>query len=763
MSQPTFVQKIDGSAASAHSLTLTPSATTGTATGELLLVAIVLNANGVESPQQVAGIVDSQGTPVVGGHSTGVPVNNWVFLGSANNNGMRMEWWACKGAQPITSLTINITGTGSTGLQSIAASMLEYSGAGGVNFPVFQSLQLNQNTISSQYIMETAATVPNSGSELMIGFFAMLGDTFNASPPTPSGSPQTVRSTDSLSIPPALSWQIVEQANTATVGTFTSGGATIALADGALNITAESATQLATTNNVALSTMQCFYLVISGGLILNTPPGFNDQPDASLAAGQYALGTQLAKISSNAALGMCRMEIFQGLFQHGQNASGPWVSPVDGYTYQANELTYIWGIWSTADPATNWIDGAALWYCNWLVDQETGDVTCQEWYGGGGQQKTTTNNGTLQVFIIAQRQQTALTASATPTWSQQQASSFVTDVAYDTTTLTAMNRNSKFAVIAQEVIFMGAFKNGDTVPLPVSPADDYAYSAGEVKWAFSWMFTTETDGGQKAVVEPTWGGPGGYGDNLATLSASISSGGVVSCGVGFGGSEGNGYTGVLTGYGMIAVFALCQRSRTGSPSSVANKFAEINSEIFYPGNDLPAGIGAQIVNNINEAALTPEFFGPTLYELGSTIPLPVSPIDGYQYQRSELAYIWEWGEMVAYPSWPPPTSANQRTSLFSAQVNQTTGLVDNSTSVVGGNTIYKSVVWRLPPGGPYTAYTAPGSGGGGGSGTVAAISVIVVAMRSAQQTEISGTGSSSPGGSSPTDQIPAGQMLVNGV
>lgn len=759
MAQPLFVQKIDGSNANTSSLTLTPSATTGTAPGELLLVGIVLNANGSQSIQQVGGIIDSQGTPMVGSPavSTGVPVNNWVFLGSANNNGMRMEWWACKGPQPITFLTINLTG-----LQSITAVMLEYSGAGGVNFPSFQALQTNQNTIATQFITETAAVYPNSGAELMIGLFAMLGDTFNATPPTPASSPQTVRSTNSLSIPPALSYQVVEQGNPASVGSFTGGGETIALALGALNITAESATQLATPTNLSNCTMQCFYLMISGGLILNTPPGFSDQPDTSLAAGKYALGSQLARISSNAALGMCRMEIFSGLFQHGQNASGPWISPVDGYTYQPNELTYMWGVWSTANPSTGWVSGMALWYCNWNVDQETGDVTCQEWYGSDAA-KWTTNDGTLQVFIIAQRQKETLTVSQTPVWSQQQASSFVTDLAYSTDVITAMNRNSKFAVIGQECIFMGAFRNGQTVPRPVSPADDYQYAYSEVKFAFSWMFTTETDNGEQEVTPPTWDTPG-Y--NLATLGASISpSSGVVSCGVGFGGYAGQGNTGLLTGYGMIAVFAFCQRSRTGSPSSVANKFAELNNNIFYPGFNLPAGIGAQIVNNINEAACSPEFFGPTLYEFGATIPTPVSPIDGYPYQRSELAYIWEWGEMVAYPSWPPPTSANQRTALFSAQVNQETGLVENATSVVGSNTLYTSVVWRLAPGGPYIAYTAPGSGGGGGSGTVAAISVIVVGMRSAQQSEVSGTGSNSPGGSTSevSDQIPAGQFLVNGV
>jgi hypothetical protein len=229
--------------------------------------------------------------------------------------------------------------------------------------------------------------------------------------------------------------------------------------------------------------------------------------------------------------------------------------------------------------------------------------------------------------------------------------------------------------------------------------------------------------------------------------------------VGYGQHAGEGYSGPLTQMGMIAVFAFCQRSRTGAPSSVANKFAEINNDIFYPGNVLPAGIGAQIVNNINEAALSPEFFGPTTYEFGATIPLPVSPIDGYTYQRSELTYVFDWGVMVACPYYPPNSGDNQRTLLFSAQVDQGTGKIDNTVTTVGPTTYYESVVWRLVPGGsalPYDATT-------GTNTTVAAVSVIVVAQRSAQQSEVSGSGSASPGGSGSADQTPPASVTVNGV
>ncbi len=754
MPQPNFIQKIDGSSASAHSLTLTFGAATGTANGEILLVGVILNPNGVESAQQVAGIIDSQGTPVVSGVSTGVPVNNWSQLGYSGSGGLRVEWWVCKGAQPITYLTINITGTGATGLQSIIACALEYSGANGVSNPVFQSLQASENTITTQYIEQTVATYPDSNAAIMIGLFAMLNDTFSGTPPTPALSAQTVRSTNSVSIPPALSYQVIEQDTPAQSAILVSGGERVTLATGALNVTAESASQLATALNLGASSMQCFYIVISGGLILNTSPGFSDQPDSSLAAGQFALGSQMAKISGNAALGMCRMEFFQDIYVNGETVALP-ISPVDGYQYQMNELVFIWGIYSTADVNNGWITGPeALWFCNWDVDQETGLVSCTEWYRADGN-KGVSNDGHLIVTTVAQRQMQTLTVAATPSWTQLQASTFVTDLPYATNYLTEMNDDSKFAVIAQECIPMGLYVNGATVPVPISPADDYQYSYAETTFVFSWAFTTlNTDTEMVPLPCPPY-----Y--TLASLNAAINaSTGAVTCAVGMMGDGGENYTNYTT-LGAIQVFALTRRSRTGTPAVVANQFAEISNTLFYPGMKLPAGIGAQVVNNINEAANTPEYFGPTLYALGQVIPLPVSPVDGYEYQASECTCIYEWGQMTPGP-WPPSSGSNNRTALFSAQINAqagAAGVIANSSVTSGGITTYTSVIWRLEPGGPYDPETSPG-----GSGNVE-VMVLVVGSRSAQQSEINNYGSTPPSdtGTTTADQLAAGPITVNGV
>ena len=205
----------------------------------------------------MGAIVDSAGS------SSGVPVNAWSFVGANNNLGIRLEWWACRSKSAITNLVVHVTGN-----QVIQACMLEYSGANGITVPNFQPLQPNQNTISTQYLLEVVATIPNSGAELMIGMFAMLNDTFNASP-----LEGTARSTNSFSIPPSFSYQIVEQGTvqpTQVNETVNVSGEILTLAGGSLNIAAWSASQLATANNVQNSTMQCLYIVISGGLILNS-------------------------------------------------------------------------------------------------------------------------------------------------------------------------------------------------------------------------------------------------------------------------------------------------------------------------------------------------------------------------------------------------------------------------------------------------------------------------------------------------------------
>ena len=122
-----------------------------------------------------------------------------------------------------------------------------------------------------------------------------------------------------------------------------------------------------------------------------------------------------------------------------------------------------------------------------------------------------------------------------------------------------------------------------------------------------------------------------------------------------------------------------------------------------PGSDLPYTLVEQMIDNHKEALLAVEYFGPTAYGDSTAIPLPVSPVDGYTYSRSELYYLYEWSDTTNQ------TGTHLRVPLFYANIDQPTGIV-------------QLAAWRLPPGGPYLD----------DNNTLCRINVLVVARRNAQ-------------------------------
>jgi hypothetical protein len=53
--------------------------------------------------------------------------------------------------------------------------------------------------------------------------------------------------------------------------------------------------------------------------------------------------------------------------------------------------------------------------------------------------------------------------------------------------------NVNFAIDRCEIIYMGFYKNGDTVPTPVSPVDGYQYSRSEVMYDWQLFATGAAD------------------------------------------------------------------------------------------------------------------------------------------------------------------------------------------------------------------------------------------------------------------------------
>jgi hypothetical protein len=140
----------------------------------------------------------------------------------------------------------------------------------------------------------------------------------------------------------------------------------------------------------------------------------------------------------------------------------------------------------------------------------------------------------------------------------------------------------------------------------------------------------------------------------------------------------NGGYGYLGTYGRIAVFAFCKRSATPTTySAVANQFAELLIGTFQSGGTLRASNVLKLKRNIDEALITPEFFGPTQYGNGNTVALPVSPIDGYTYARNELTYLWVWADTMNNLD-GSGSRVGHRMPVFYGGIDPNTGVITTS-------------------------------------------------------------------------------------
>ncbi|HLI33405.1 MAG TPA: hypothetical protein VKW70_00050 [Terriglobia bacterium] len=124
-----------------------------------------------------------------------------------------------------------------------------------------------------------------------------------------------------------------------------------------------------------------------------------------------------------------------------------------------------------------------------------------------------------------------------------------------------ISANAKFGAVRCEIIYMGFWANGGTIPTPVSPVDGYNYSRSEVMYIWS-IYSNRSPGSgfvQGQATPPAqsnsqpqnglYNFPGEWDINDSTgevsLRTSYYSGG---------GSE------VVTNDGIIKVWAICQRN-----------------------------------------------------------------------------------------------------------------------------------------------------------------------------------------------------------
>jgi hypothetical protein len=509
--QPVYRGTASAAGSAVSSLVVTYASTISS----LLVVAVSLN----DGSKTVTDITDSAGLD-----SLGNPINQWRKINSEVLNGAGLELWACRPQVAITSFTVLLSGN-----QVIAAMVAEYTEVASYSISTAQQVSSGQNPSALVDIRLKVSQTPPQQAAIFVTVFGVVGPAWGA---TDSGTLRAkVDSTGSNSGVAIVDSSVTDAADQ-------------------LSCTQRVA-QLATGGNLSASNLQGIGLIVSSGLVLSTPPGFADLPDSVLEAEQPSLGVHVAKINDNAAFGMVRLEVFVGTYKHGEIVNLP-QSPVDGYIYGRDELIYAWGIFTTANADTGWLSAKdSLWYCLWDVDPNSGEVTSREYYRrsveDAGQES---QDGILQVFTIAQRQKTALVMSAIPDWNALSAASFATDKPEGTTLMKRLNGNAKYGVSSTEVIEMGEFVNGDTVPLPVSPIDGYAYSRSELQYIFSWRWTCD---GASFVQPPYNQG------QLGPLNVSINAlTGAVSIVVHMINDRGENQV-TESGWGRIKVTALCQR------------------------------------------------------------------------------------------------------------------------------------------------------------------------------------------------------------
>lgn len=530
---PTFVGSAENQTSSSGATSL--AVTYASSAGNVLLVGVVLN-NGTQTVSAISDSTSSYVSPLT--------PNAWVLLDAITFGSQRLEVWACISPLPITSVTVAVTGT-----QKITAAVVEWSHVTNFNIIGHNTVNAPQNPDATKNIKLQLTEIPPTRNCTALSFFA--GGAAFLTPPTGDGTLRFATANSS----PVPNLAFVDQASVDDLNRLVCG---------------MQVNQLATPTNLANSNLTGVIVLASGGFQLTTPPGFSDVPDASFQAEAQAYGTLLSKLADNCSFGTSRLEVFQGLYTHGQTVTGP-VSPIDGYVYSQTELMYSWAVKSTVNPSTDWITGPdSLFYCNWFVDQTTGLVTCEEWYrrSGSNANITKSNDGKLLVFTIAQRQNNALLMAVPPYYILQEDTAYAGDDACNQTLMQDLSRSAKFAAADVEIIYMGEFITGTTVPRPVSPIDGTAFEYDQVSFMSCWKWTTS---GSNYIQPPlSWG-------QLGPMTASIDAAtGAVSLNV----KSINSGLVSNTSYGRVSVFAVCRRTLLPSNGKM---FGTADSNGLPPG------------------------------------------------------------------------------------------------------------------------------------------------------------------------------------
>jgi len=126
-------------------------------------------------------------------------------------------------------------------------------------------------------------------------------------------------------------------------------------------------------------------------------------------------------------------------------------------------------------------------------------------------------------------------------------------------------------------------------------------------------------------------------------------------------------------------------------------FFDLDDAVLDPDQPVTDDLLKKMNHNGKAAAVRPEIIYMGFYKHGDTVGTPVSPVDGYNYVRSELMFIWTMysnrapgGGFVSGQAAAPAQASSQGGALYNYpgewDINDATGVVTLRTTYWTGST-----------------------------------------------------------------------------
>jgi hypothetical protein len=237
-----------------------------------------------------------------------------------------------------------------------------------------------------------------------------------------------------------------------------------------------------------------------------------------------------------------------------------------------------------------------------------------------------------------------------------------------------IHENSRFSMARTEV-FSGVYKNGDTVSVPISPIDGYAYSRNELK--YFWTIRNSADpstlwiSGADSLFNGAWDVDQTTGKVFSDEWYRRS------------GSHADVFH---SNDGLLQVWTVGQRQLADLVVASSPSYSAITAGWMALDKPLTQQLAQGLNRNAKFACLNHEFFYLGDYSNGQTATLPTSPADGHVYSAGECKFLFSWrwtsvGSVV--PMQAPPLVYGQMGPM-KASVNSS-GVVTCSVGMIDEN------------------------------------------------------------------------------